>query len=142
MCVRAKKSLLFSTAVAGRRSQRKAQVTLELSISIFLMLLLLVATARIFVWLSSRMVQRQVDYEATAVAAGSVEVSTPKLVCTKCLDVLNGREIQPPDPCNRPYICKAWRYVTPPDSTPGIVDEQNEQDYPKLNIFENWPKGK
>ena len=82
------------------RDRGRAQVTLELTISIFLALILLVATARIFVWFSSRIVQRHSDYERTAVQAGSVEVGSGE---------------------------------------PVIINETN---YPKLDIFENWSKGK
>jgi hypothetical protein len=106
MWIKKDNRLAFSVNGFASRGRRKAQATLELSISIFLMLLLLVASARIFVWLSSRIVQRHSDYERTAVYSGSVE----------------------------PW---GW-HGAPPDLTPWIVDENNAQDYPKLDIFENW----
>ncbi|MFC1675076.1 hypothetical protein ACFL1K_04255 [Candidatus Omnitrophota bacterium] len=111
---------------------RKAQVSLELTITIFIMLLLLVATARVFVWLSQRMVLRNQDYEATRVAAGSA-VPTITRTCLKCFDK-TGSAVQPPDPCNPPNHCTEWKEEV---SDPAEI-QVNETNYPRLDVFENW----
>lgn len=58
--------------MCGYLNYRRAQTTLELTIALVLIMILLVGSAKIFVWLNGRMVQRAEDYEGSRIAAGSV----------------------------------------------------------------------
>ena len=60
-------------------SKDKGQGTLEMTVALVLVMLLIVGAVRIFVWLNERMVYRQVDYENTRAAAGSVPISTEEV---------------------------------------------------------------
>lgn len=59
-------------------SRHKAQVALEAAIAISCVLILLLGALKIFLWINQRVVQRQEDYEATRISAGSVDPYTYK----------------------------------------------------------------
>jgi hypothetical protein len=153
--------------MSNKYNYRKAQVSLELSISIFIALFLLVAAARVLVWATKRMVQRQSDYESTRVAAGSV--APDATICTQCYSGINWIGV-------KMWECDLhsgdWRYfcvdriifcvncdyadswsmtpdpicqssARPPErrcmqDTPALEIQVNETAYPRLDIFENY----
>ena len=51
-------------------NRRRAQVAIEFTIALFCLFIFLVATAKMFVWFGSSIVQRHKAYEATRVDAG------------------------------------------------------------------------
>ena len=53
----------------GKKSP--AQVSLELALSLICVFLLLLGCLKVFVWVNSRLVMRQEDYERSRVSAGS-----------------------------------------------------------------------
>ncbi len=52
--------------------QERAQATLELTAALILLMLLLAGATKIFMWLTGRMVHRQVLYEASRVNAANL----------------------------------------------------------------------
>ena len=57
---------------------KKGQSTLELALSAFLALMLFLAVAQALLWLTSRIVRRQVQYEARRADAGNVSPDNPQ----------------------------------------------------------------
>ena len=57
--------------MSGRRVIRKSQVILEITVSLAVAVILMTAAAKIFVWMSNRMVQREKDYNETRDDAAS-----------------------------------------------------------------------
>lgn len=55
-----------------RQPGKKAQATLELALSLICVLLLLLGALKVFIWVNSRMVMRQEDYEDSRLRAGVV----------------------------------------------------------------------
>jgi hypothetical protein len=89
-------------------SEMKGQSTLELTAALVVIAILLIGTAKIFLWINDSMVRRQVNYEATRVAAGSAEFGAVTLA--------------PMD--NVEANATSFNEL--------MIDESN---YPKLNIF-------
>ena len=65
---------------------RDGQATLELTVALILIAILLMAGVKVFLWLNEGLVQRQVSYENTRVAAGSTAPETVNLAPVKSLD--------------------------------------------------------
>ncbi len=57
--------------MSGRRVIRKSQVILEITVSLAVAVILMTAAAKIFVWMSNRMAQREKDYNETRDDAAS-----------------------------------------------------------------------
>lgn len=81
---------------------------MELTAALVIIAILLIGSAKIFLWLNDSIVRRQVNYEATRVAAGNAEFAP--------VDLSSNEEIS----ANEINLGEI------------MVDESN---YPKLNIF-------
>jgi len=86
----------------------RGQSTLELTAALVVIVILLIGSVKIFLWLNDSMVRRQVNYEATRVAAGSAEFEAVNLVSMDNVEA----------------NATSFNEL--------MVDESN---YPKLNIF-------
>ena len=52
-----------------KKRENRAQSSLELSVALIAVMMLIVAMVRLFVWITGRMVKRQVYYDSTRVVA-------------------------------------------------------------------------
>jgi len=90
---------------------RDGQATLELTVALILIVILLMAGVKTFLWLNEGLVQRQVSYENTRVAAGSTVPRTVNLAPVSSLnnvgpenlvirDIAGGAEVGFNEPLN------------------------------------------
>ena len=90
----------------------KGQATLEMTISLIFVMLFLVGAIKIFLWLNASIVNRQVDYESSRVAAASGDWESITLTeddsMTESDLVIHGEH---------------------------VVDESDKSRYPDLNLF-------
>ena len=61
---------------------RGGQASLEMAVALVGMMLLLFGSLQVFVWINGRVIQRQMDYEATRVTAGSTTPSQASEIWT------------------------------------------------------------
>lgn len=82
--------------------QERAQATLELTAALILLMLLLAGATKIFMWLSGRMVHRQVLYENSRVSAA--DLSTWGVPVTNLSDPSQTRGVGEPDESTYPAL--------------------------------------
>ena len=82
--------------------QERAQTTLELTAALILLMLLLAGATKIFMWLSGRMVHRQVLYEASRVHAA--DCSTWNGTITNLSDPNQIKGVEEPDESTYPAL--------------------------------------
>ena len=81
--------------------QERAQATLELTAALILLMLLLAGATKIFVWLSGRMVHRQVLYEASRVHAANLSTWN---VSVNLADPTSTQGVEEPDESTYPAL--------------------------------------
>ena len=97
-----------------RSGNDKGQATLELTISLVFVMLFLVSSIKIFLWLNTSIVNRQVDYENSRVAAASGGWQSL------------GSSLTPDDTMTEADLVIPGEHV---------VDESDKSRYPDLNLF-------